>query len=54
MFIGDKMQTETLDAAALIDATNTEVLDDVLIRVCDILQLSPAQFSKAEGHYHTI
>jgi hypothetical protein len=48
------MQIGTLDGAALIDASKTETLDDVLIRVCNIFQLNPTQFSLAEKHYHAI
>lgn len=48
------MQIGTLDGAALIDASKTENLDDLLIRVCNIFQLSPTQFSLAEKHYHAI
>jgi hypothetical protein len=38
----------------LLQANRSELLDDVLIRVCNILQLSPTQFSLAESHYHAI
>jgi hypothetical protein len=48
------MQLGTLDGVMLIDASKTEALDDVLVRVCNILQLSSAQFSLAERHYHAI
>ncbi|HVC47290.1 MAG TPA: nucleotidyltransferase [Terracidiphilus sp.] len=48
------MQIGTLDGSALIDASKTEALDDVLIRVCNIFQLSSTQFSLAEKHYHAI
>lgn len=48
------MTAATLDAASLIEASQTETLDDVLVRICNLLQLSATQFSLAERHYHTI
>src|ERR1035441_9360196 len=48
--VGGTMQIGTLDGAALIDASRTETLDDVLTRVCNISQLSATQFSLAENH----
>jgi hypothetical protein len=38
----------------LLQANRSELLDDVLVRLCNILQLSPTQFSLAESHYHAI
>lgn len=38
----------------LLKANRSELLDDVLVRLCNILQLSSTQFSLAEGHYHAI
>lgn len=52
--LGAEVQIRTLDGATLVEASKTETLDDVLIRVCNILQLSPTQFSLAEKHYHAI
>jgi hypothetical protein len=48
------MAAATLDAATLIEASSTEILDDVLVRICNLLQLSRTQFSLAGGHYHAI
>lgn len=44
----------TLTASALVSASKTELLDDVLFRVCQILQLSATQYQKAEAHYNAI
>jgi hypothetical protein len=38
----------------LLTANRSELLDDVLVRLCNILQLSSTQFSLAESHYHSI
>jgi len=38
----------------LLEANRSELLDDVLVRLCNILQLSSTQFSLAESHYHAI
>lgn len=48
------MAAATLDAASLIEASQTEILDDALVRICNLLQLSASQFSLAERHYHAI
>jgi len=48
------MAVATLDAASLVEASQTESLDDVLLRICNLLQLSPTQFTLAERHYHAI
>jgi hypothetical protein len=48
------MEAVALDAASLIEASSTQILDDVLIRICDLMQLSSTQFSLAEQHYHAI
>ena len=44
----------TLSASTLISASKTELLDDILFRVCEILQLSPTQYALAEKHYKAI
>jgi hypothetical protein len=51
---GDKYMAVALDAASLIEAGNPQILDDVLIRICNLMQLSLTQFSLAEQHYHAI
>jgi hypothetical protein len=43
-----------LSAVDLLHASRTELTDDVLIRLCNILQLSKTQFLQAEEHYHAI
>lgn len=43
-----------LAASDLLGADNIQVLDDVLARVCRILQLSPTQYALAERHYNAI
>lgn len=48
------MSAGTLDPATLVEASRTEILDDVLVRICKLLQLSPTQFTSAEQHYHAI
>ena len=40
--------------SSLVKANRSELLDDVLVRLCNILQLSSTQFSLAESHYHAI
>ena len=42
------MLAHTLDAAALVEASSTEILDDVLVRICNAMQLSSTQFSLVE------
>jgi hypothetical protein len=48
------MLVHTLDAASLVEASNAEILDDLLVRICNTLQLSSTQFSLAERRYHAI
>lgn len=48
------MATRTLDAASLVEANSTQLLDDALIRICDLMQLSNTQYTLAEQHYHAI
>ena len=43
-----------LSATDLLQASRNELLDDVLVRLCGIFQLSSTQFSLAETHYHAI
>ena len=43
-----------LAAIDLLKADRSELLDDVLVRLCSILQLSTTQFSLAESHYRAI
>lgn len=43
-----------LAAIDLLKANRSELLDDVLARLCGILQLSSTQFTLAERHYHAI
>jgi hypothetical protein len=43
-----------LAVSDLLGADNTQLLDDVLARVCRILQLSPTQYALAEKHYNAI
>jgi hypothetical protein len=38
----------------LLQASRIQLLDDVLVRLCNILQLNETQFLLAEGHYHSI
>jgi len=44
----------TLTSVDLLQASRTQLLDDVLVRLCQTVQLSPTQFSLAESHYHAI
>ncbi|MGA7521141.1 MAG: nucleotidyltransferase [Acidobacteriaceae bacterium] len=44
----------TLTAEGLLGASRVDLLDDVLVHVCEILQLSPTQYSLAEKHYSAI
>jgi hypothetical protein len=44
----------TLTAPDLLNASRSQLADDVLVRLCNILQLSTTQFLLAENHYHAI
>jgi|SRR5579884_2070734 len=44
----------SLSVPNLADASNTELLDDLLIRICHRLQLSRTQYESAKQHYEAI
>jgi hypothetical protein len=44
----------TLTAPDLLNASRSQLTDDVLVRLCSILQLNSTQFLLAENHYHAI
>lgn len=48
------MYGTALDAAGLLSASKTQTLDDLLVRLCNIVQLSSTQFALAEDRYHAI
>lgn len=43
-----------MSAPDLLSASRFQLMDDVLVRLCNILQLSQTQFLLAEDHYHSI
>jgi hypothetical protein len=48
------MPVSTLDAAALVEASNAEILDDLLVRICNTMQLSSTRYSLVERRYQAI